>query len=170
MSNLALIDNVLNSDFKCKYNTLVEKNDGVKMSIDCVTDNCQSFIFEFDIQLDKSFSGGFFPFFSNNQGVKKRCDYIIFSELKGQLFALIIELKAGQQGAMPQLNAGECFVDYVIDTVNRVNKTTMTIEKRKISIREFERKKKTKLKEIEYDKDNHHFFEQKKFRIISYLK
>jgi len=168
MSNLALIDNVLNSDFKSKYNTLEETS--ANMSIDCVTDNCQSFIYNFDIQLDKTFSGGFFPFFSNTKGVKKRCDYIIFSELNGQLFALIIELKAGQQGAMPQLNAGECFVDYVIDTVNRVNKTSLTIEKRKISIREFERKKKTKLKEIEYDQDNHHFFEQNKFRIVSYLK
>lgn len=170
MSNLALIDNVLNPDFKSKYNTLVEKNDDVHMSIDCVTENCQSFIFDFDIQLDKTFCGGFFPFFSNNKKVKKRCDYIIFSELNGQLFALIIELKAGQQGAMPQLNAGECFVDYVIDTVNRVNNTSLAIEKRKISIREFERKKKTKLKEIEYDQNNHHFFEQNKFRIVSYLK
>lgn len=168
MSNLTLIDNVLNSDFKNKYNTLEEVS--ANMSIDCVTENCQSFIYNFDIELDKTFKGGFFPFFSDNKKVKKRCDYIIFSEFNGQLFALIIELKAGRQGAMPQLNAGECFVDYVINTVNRINKTSLTIEKRKISIREFKRKKKTKLKEIKYDKDNHHFFEQHKFRIVSYLK
>jgi len=98
------------------------------------------------------------------------CDYIVFAERGTHLFALIVELKTSAQGTMPQLNAGECFVDYVINTVNRINKTNHTIIKRKISIREFERKRKTKIKEVEYDQYNHHFFEQDKFRIVSFLK
>lgn len=168
MSNLELIDNVLNEQFKNKTNYLEEK--AVNMKIKCDTSCCRSFIFKFDIQLDRSYKGGFFPFFSNSKGVNKRCDYIIFSEIQGKLFALIIELKAGTKGSMPQLNAGECFVDYVINTVNRVNNKSLAIEKRKISIRNFRTKRYTRVRDVKYDQHNHHTFQQTTFRIHSFLK
>lgn len=169
MSKLSLIDYVLNTDFKINDNYLEELS--VRMKIDLIKDGCQSIVFQLDKQLGREYKGGRFPFFdSTNSDVCTACDYIIFSEYKNELFALVIELKKSSRGTLPQIKAGECFVDYVISTVNRINKTNHSITKRRISIREFERKRKTKLKEVEYDAENHHFFDQNKMRIISFLK
>lgn len=169
MSKLALIDYVLNPDFKVNDNFLEEPS--ASMKVDLIQDRCQSIVFEFDKQLGREYKGGIFPFFNSTKAkVCKVCDYIIFSEYNGNLYALIIELKTSAQSTLPQIKAGECFVDYVISTVNRINDTNHTIQKRRVSIREFQRKKKTKLKEIEYDENNHHFFGQHKMRIVSFLK
>ena len=169
MSKLAFIDYVLNPYFKINDNYLEELS--VPMKIDLIKEGCQSIVFQFDKPLGREYKGGRFPFFdSTNSDVCTACDYIIFSEYKNELFALVIELKKSKKGTIPQIEAGECFVDYLISTVNRINKTNYTIKKRKISIREFQRKRKTKLKEMEYDVNNHHFFDQNKMRIISFLK
>jgi len=156
MSKLSFIDYVLNSDFKINDNYLEEPL--VPMKIDLIKDGCRSIVFQLDKQLGREYKGGIFPFFdSSNSQVCTVCDYIIFSEYKNELFALVIELKKSSRGTLPQIRAGECFVDYVISTVNRINKTNYSIIKRR-------------LKEIEYDTNNHHFFNQNKMRIISFLK
>lgn len=171
MSKISLIDYVLNPDFKSNDSILLEVNSNVSMSVDLIRDNCQSIVFEFDKKLEKEYKGGIFPFFNNgNSNVCKVCDYIIFAEYKNKLYALIIELKKGNCATLPQIKAGECFVDYVISTINRINKTNHTITKRRVSIKEIQRKRKTKLKEIEYDENNHHFFDQNKMRLVSFLK
>ncbi|MFC5195775.1 hypothetical protein ACFPH8_10575 [Bizionia hallyeonensis] len=169
MSKLALIDYVLNPAFKVNDNLLEEPQASMKVAL--IQDRCKSIVFEFDKKLGKEYKGGIFPFFNNqNSKVCKVCDYIIFSEFEGSLYALVIELKTSAQSTLPQIKAGECFVDYIISTVNRINNTNHTIQKRRVSIREFQRKKKTKLKEIEYDENNHHFFDQNRMRIVSFLK
>lgn len=171
MSKITLIDYVLHPDFKHNDSQLKEENNDVSMSIDLIKDNCQSIIFELDKKLGKEYKGGIFPFFnSSNSKVCKVCDYIIFAEYNNELYALIVELKKGASGTLPQIKAGECFVDYVISTVNRINNTNHNITKRRISIQEVKRKRKTKLKDIEYDSENHHFFDQNKMRIVSFLK
>lgn len=171
MSKINLIDYVLNPDFKYSDSQLKEENNDVSMSIDLIKDNCQSIIFELDKKLGREYRGGIFPFFNRgNSKVCKVCDYIIFAEYSNELYALIIELKKGASSTLPQIKAGECFVDYVISTVNRINNTNHTITKRRISIQEVKRKRKTKLKDIEYDAENHHFFDQNKLRIVSFLK
>lgn len=171
MSKITLIDYVLHPDFKCNDSQLKEENHDVSMSIDLIKDNCQSIIFELDKKLGREYKGGIFPFFnSRNSKVCKVCDYIIFAEYNNELYALIVELKKGATSTLPQIKAGECFVDYVISTVNRINNTNHTITKRRISIQEVKRKRKTKLKDIEYDSENHHFFDQNKMRIVSFLK
>jgi len=169
MHKIELIDYVLNPIFKVNDNFLEEPDSSMKIGL--YKGNCQSIVFKFDKKLGKEYKGGIFPFFNNhNSGTCKVCDYIIFSEYKNLLYSLIIELKRGQTSTLPQIKAGECFVDYVISTVNRLNNTSYTIEKRRISIREFERKRKTKMRDIEYDNDNHHFFDQNIFRIVTFLK
>jgi hypothetical protein len=169
MSKIEQIDYVLNPDFKIDASELREE--GASMQIDLIKDRCISLIFQLDKQLGANYRGGVYPFFdSRNSDVCKKCDYIIFAESNNTLFSLIIELKKGKRDTKPQLKAGECFVDFVIATVNRINSTNYTINKRFISIREFERKRKTKLKDIEYDEYNHHFFEQNKLRIYTFLK
>jgi hypothetical protein len=169
MSKIDFFDDILNPDFKVNSSSLEEQS--ANMSIELVKTNCRSIIFRFDKQLGREYKGGVFPFFDNRKAkVCKVCDFIIFAEINNILFALVIELKRGRQQTLPQIKAGENFVDFALATVNRVNDMNFTIQKRRISIREFQRKRKTKLKDIEYDHDNHHFFDQNKFRIISFLK
>lgn len=169
MSKIERIDYVLNPDFKINSTELIEQN--TSMQIELIKDRCLSIIFQLDKQLGANYRGGIYPFFnSRNSGVCKVCDYIIFAESNNDIYSLIIELKTGDKDTMPQLRAGECFVDFVIATVNRIYKTNYSINKRFVSIREFERKRKTKLRDIEYDENNHHFFEQNKLRIYTFLK
>lgn len=169
MSNLPLINDLLNNSFKYDENHLYEEQTNMLINLD--KKGCISFIFQFDKQLGKDYKGGIFPFFNTQkQGLCKVCDYLIFSEINKKLFALIIELKLGKQSTSAQLNAGECFIDFIKVTSQRVYKKNIDINVRKISIREFERKRKTKIRDIEYDENNHHFFDQDKFVIRSFLK
>ncbi len=169
MSNLAIINDIISDDFKFSGSLLEEKQENMKIDLD--KSGCTSFIFKFDKQLGKEYKGGIYPFFNSKmKGLCKVCDYMIFAEVNKKIFVLIIELKVGQQGTFPQLNAGECFVEFLKLTIKRVCGNDLNLNVRKISIREFQRKKKTKVRDIEYDSDNHHFFEQNKFRIRSFLK
>lgn len=169
MSKIEQIDYVLNPEFKITTTELRE--DGASMQIELIKDRCTSLIFQLDKQLGANYRGGIYPFFDNrNSGVCKVCDYIIFAESNNTLYSLIIELKKGERDTKPQLKAGDCFVDFVIATVNRIYNTNYTINKRFVSIREFQRKRKTKLKDIEYDEYNHHYFNQQKLRIYTFLK
>ena len=67
--------------------------------------------------------------------------------------------------------AAECFVKYLIDTLNRVHKISEKVEIRKISIKDdnVARKRKTKLKEIEYDAQKHHIFKGQLFKVAGFL-
>ena len=169
MSKIELIDYILNPDFKVTSNEL--KEDSASMQVEVIKDRCTSLIFQLDKQLGANYRGGIYPFFNNqNSDVCKVCDYIIFAELNNNLYSLIIELKTGKRDTKPQLKAGECFVDFVISTLNRVKRRNIVVHKRFISIREFQRKRKTKLREITYDVNKHHYFEQNKFRIYTFLK
>ena len=92
MSKLALIDYILNPDFKVNDNFLEEPS--VSMKVDLIQDRCQSIVFEFDKQLGREYKGGLFPFFNSTKAkVCKVCDYIIFSEYDGNLYALIMIMK-----------------------------------------------------------------------------
>jgi len=169
MSKIQLINDVLSPHFKSEEPNLAEES--TSMSIELVKDRCTSIVFKLDKQLSSEYKGGIFPFFDRTKSkVCKVCDYIIFAEFKNTLFALIIELKKGNQDTGPQLKAGECFAQFVIATVNRVNNSNYQLEMRKVSIKEYRRKRKTKIRDIEYDSKGHHVFDQQKLRVVSFLK
>jgi hypothetical protein len=169
MSFLTNLDYILNPDFK--WNNAYFEEKSASMKVDLVTDGCQTIIFQLDKQLDRKYKGGLYPFFNNgNKNVCKACDYIIFSEHKGDVYALIIEMKKGNHSTSEQLKAGICFVDFVISNLNRVYRTNYKIKVRKISIKDIKRKRKTKIKDISYDENSHHTFDQNKFRTIAFLK
>ena len=169
MSKIEYFKTILNCDFIAPDSFLEEP--GVVMKINIDRAGCSSVIFKFDRQLDRAFRGGMFPFFNRGEaGVCRVCDYIIFSEKAGQLFALSIELKTGNDSVNPQLEAGVCFSDYTLATVNRVYKKKYSITNRKISIKEFNRKGKTKFKDVEYNEHNICEFSEKIFRIQAFLK
>ena len=169
MGRLKLIDNILHSDFKANTSTLEEP--AASMSIEVDKRGCNAILYKFDKELSRDYRGGLFPFFEKKKGVCKICDYIIFAEKDSKITALVVEMKKGRQGTFPQLRAAECFVHYVINTLNRVHSLNLKIEIRKVSIHEFKiRKRSTKPKEVEFDELNHCDFRESRFFVASFLK
>lgn len=169
MSKLNLINTILDDFFKEeKISKLQERK--VNMAVDFIGDNVKYLSFSFDKDLPKSeFPKGLFPFFNRGEAkVCSFCDYLIFSEIKGQIFVLLIELKMGKSDVTKQLAAGKCFAEYVISTVNRVFNQKINPEIRQISIREIYRKPKQKQREIKYV-DNFYTFSDSKFWLKKYL-
>jgi hypothetical protein len=170
MNKLEMISNILDDFFK-NNNTKVLEEKQAGMSVDLINEKQIFLSFSMDRTLsEKDFPKGLFPFFNRGlPGVCLFCDYIIFSELKGTLFVLLIELKKGKDNVTKQLEAGKCFVEFIISTVNRVYKQDISPEIRKISIREYKKKPKQKQKSIKYDENNFHTFDDSKFFLKKYL-
>lgn len=175
MNKLVMISNILDDFFKNNTTTALEEKQA-GMSVAFIAENQKFLSFKLDKDLDKKeFPRGIFPFFKSKDKEKKVCsfcDYIIFSELRGTLYILLIELKKGKEKVTEQLEAGKYFVEFVISTVNRVYKQNISAEIRKISIREYKMRKdkpKQKQKSIRYDGNNFHTFEDSKFYLKKYL-
>jgi len=168
-NKIELISNVLDDFFK-EENISELKENQENMSVELVRDNLRFLSFSFDKTLPKNdFPKGLFPFFNRGEPkVCSFCDYVIFTEYNGKLFILLIELKKGKDNVMKQLNAAQCFSEYLISTINRVYGTSLKPEIRKISIRERHIKPKQKQKDIEYI-ENFHTFENSKFWLKKYL-
>jgi hypothetical protein len=100
-------------------------------------------LYKFDAQ------DSIFPYFkaAGVDNLKKMCDYVIFIEDGNHLFVFLIELKKGSDSAKKQLEAGECFTNYIIATVKRLNTefrvTDANLHFRKIRISESQSKKST---------------------------
>lgn len=169
MTKLEQIKNVLHDDFLCKERTVLEEKT-VEMKISIDSNGCNFLLYKYDKELKKEYRGGLFPFFAKNRGVCSVCDYILFAEVGKKLFILIIELKKGNEQTLPQLKAACCFVNYIMGTINRVNRTSIEPEIRLISIHEYNVvKKSTREKGINYDSDCHCQFKQRKFQIKKFL-
>lgn len=170
MSKLVHISNILDDFFKeDKITKLQELQE--KMEIEFISDKKRYLSFSFDKQLPtKDYPKGLFPFFNRGEAkVTSFCDYIIFSEQNNNLFILLIELKKGDNNVTKQLNAGKCFAEYIVSTLNRVYDFNIVPEIRQISIRQRHIRPKQKQKEIEYQ-DNFHTFCNSKFWLRKYLK
>ncbi len=169
MIKISEFDDILESHFKEAATSFEEPSQNMKIEIE--TGGCAAVVYSFDKSLGAKFKGGLFPFFAKKKGVCSVCDYIVFAIIGGELYALVVELKKGSGNTRIQLNAAECFVNYIIATLNRIKKQNLTCKIRKISIKNPKiRKKRTKMSIPKYDKDNHFFLESSKFYISSYLK
>lgn len=168
-NKLNYVSNILDDYFKeDNISKLVESQQN--MSVDFISDNHKFLSFSFDKKLStKEFPKGMFPFFNRGEpGVCAFCDYIIFTEKAGQLFILLIELKKGKDNVTKQLNAGKCFVEYVIATINRVYGLNIDPQIRQISIRDRFIKPRQKQKVVEYQ-NNFFTFSDSKFWLKKYL-
>ena len=100
MNKLMMISNILDDFFKNNTTTALEEKQA-GMSVAFIAENQKFLSFKLDKDLDKKeFPRGIFPFFKSKDKEKKVCsfcDYIIFSELKGTLYILLIELKKGKE-------------------------------------------------------------------------
>jgi hypothetical protein len=65
----------------------------------------------------------FFPYFSNESGLKKICDYILFAEEGKYLYVILLELKKGTESAQTQLLASEGFMNFVLASAKRIGIT-----------------------------------------------
>lgn len=171
MNNIDRLSNILDHFFKEDVvSKLQEKQED--MQIDFITDNKRFLSFSFDKQPlpSKDFPKGLFPFFNKGESkVNSFCDYIIFTENSGNLFVLLIELKSGKNNVTKQLDAGKCFADFIVSTLNRVYNLNVTPQIRKISIRKGNIKNKPQRKtRIKYVDDFHTFCDQK-FWLKKYL-
>lgn len=169
MNKLECISNILDDFFKEeKLSKLIEIKEN--MEIDFVSDSVKFLSFSFDKQLPvKDFPKGLFPFFNRGHAkVTSFCDYVIFSEKAGKLYILLIELKKGKENVTKQLNAGKCFAEYIISTLNRVYNTDIQPIYRQISIRDRHIKPKQKQKEVKYENEFCTFCDSK-FWLKKYL-
>lgn len=169
MSNLEKINNTLHEDSLCNKTTILEEG-SVNMKIPIDSTGCKFLLYKYDKQLKKEYKGGLFPFFAKKKSVCSVSDYILFTETKGKLFILIIELKKGKDQTLPQLKASKCFVDYVINTINRIYNVSIIPQIRLISVHEYKLpKKKVKDRGVMYDKEFHCQLKDKKFEIRKFL-
>ena len=171
MSKLSKISTIINPLFKAENDTLFEERQ-VGMKIEIINENQHFLSFNFDKTLKKTeYPKGLFPFFNSSEaGVTSMCDYILFTEYRGELFALLIELKKGKKNTIHQLKAGKIFVRFIVETLNRVYDLKIEPKIRMISIREGHRKPQQKQKGIQYDNEGFHTFMNRDFKIKSYLK
>lgn len=168
MSILSEIATILHDDFKCSANHFEEKDAHMKIDID--SNGCQCLIYKYDKKLGKEYKGGLFPFFAKNTGVCKVSDYIVFAERNNTLYCLVVELKRGKSQTLPQLKAAKEFVQYIINTVNRVKCKSYRPVIRLVSIHELKiRKKKTMAGTVDYDQDSHYIMKSNQFVLKYFL-
>lgn len=87
--------------------------------------------------------------FKTGKGQRKRCDYILFTEMNGVKYMLFIELKSKKvKKHLKQFKGSECIIDYCDATLNRFynqNNLLQTYEKRFVLFYKFSiNKKKTR--------------------------
>ncbi len=98
-------------------NTLKEKRTTTKVQLQTTG----SYLL-YDFELIKQ---PLFPFFAKNEetkGLNSIADYVIFTESKGKLFAVVVELKKNEGRPENQLYATKQFLQYLINSVNRIFK------------------------------------------------
>ena len=111
------------------------------------------------------------PYLAANAGVKSMCDYFLFCWERGTLYVLLIELKQGEDQVTHQLDAGRVFTSYLINTLNRVEKLSITPVIRKISVRDSHiLRKGTSMKSVEYNADSFCTFDGSVFHLLEFLK
>lgn len=123
MSNLKNIEAILHMAYKHPKQDVIEE-----ININCKK---KRFIQTYKIEQEGNqvdyllyrFDCDAFPFFNNISGLKQMCDYILFTEWNNKLRIFAIELKQSNEGALPQLEAANEFVNYIIKSANRIGYT-----------------------------------------------
>lgn len=113
---LNIIDKILNNKYKESSATMVEKSHEVDMSVEIQSRKGKEFLlYKF---CEKSYKA---DHFARVEGLSKMCDYFLFVEDKKKLYVFAIELKKSSgASADKQLLAGECFINFIINTANRI--------------------------------------------------
>ena len=148
MGKLDIINKVLNKD---NSNEMKEHSEEVVMDIKIVNrNNLKYALFRFCNLVYKA------DHFARVEGLQRMCDYFLFVEARNVLYVFIVELKSTSgSSALKQLNAGECFVNYIINSANRIGEG---IDIADCKIRKIKAKKHVKRRikcQVEFDKDGY---------------
>ena len=144
MSSLDILKEILEHKYRLEnQNCLIEQNidnKGKKFTVkyNIVKNN------EIKYELFR-FNSDAFPFFKNISGLKKMCDYILFSEVKRKLYIFVIELKLSNESAKKQLEAATEFVKFILNSSKRIGTEIKNYEIKKIRICENKTKKRNKM-------------------------
>lgn len=120
MSNIEILQNILHEGYKHPNQNVIEE---------CNTDcKKRKFVQKYKIEQDGAdvdyllyrYDGKALPFFKEVNGLKKMCDYILFTEWNNKLRVFAIELKQTNDSALPQLEAATEFVNYIVKSAKRV--------------------------------------------------
>ena len=166
---LSKLDSLLATDYKNANHTLEEPQENMSIGID--SGGLRFLSYSYDKQEVDEQKKNVLPFLAKRKNVHAMCDYIIFCQENGKLFVLLIELKKGKQEVMSQMKAAECLVNYIIATLNRVEKMEIIPEIRKISVRSrfIQKKGPCRPKEVVYDENRFHTFDGRIFHLRRYL-
>lgn len=111
-----------------------------------------------------------FPFFEKTEeakGLNAIADYVIFTENKDKLWAVIIELKNGKGDPKNQIFATKQFASYLIESINRQCKKKYKVEIRGIAYSKLTRPTTNPRKP--YDKLNNAYISGSKLNLTNYL-
>ena len=169
---LSKIDSLLADDYKASLGLLVEEQIGMTLKINNYGRSYLLYSFDKVVKRKKENKAiELQPYFKSIEGVKSMCDYFLFCYDKGKLFVLLIELKRGKEQVMCQLNAGNLFATYLINTLNRVEKMNLIPIIRKISIRDYRIVRiGTSMKPVVYDADSFCTFNGSSLILPEFLK
>lgn len=167
---LPLFSTLIPSCFAYSSNILEEKKAGMQLPF--ITTGTNSLTYQFDKDLDRStYPKGLFPFFNMISGAHSICDYVVFTQHKNKIFCLCIELKSGKQQTSPQLKAGNCLAHFIVSTINRINKVSLNVEFRFVSIHDknIVRKGTTRCNPVVYDGNGFIDFKGSSFILLEFL-
>lgn len=168
---LAMVCSLLTPDYRNNNSKLEERVVG--MSVPIYSDSLTYLSYSFDKELPvKYYPKGLYPFLMKNKDVHSMCDYMLFCYYNNKLYVLLVELKRGKKNVKTQLNAGKCLAKFIVDTLNRIEKISVSAEIRLISIRNNHiiNKRPTKIREIEYDNEKFCTFGGCYFHLKEFLK
>lgn len=113
MTELEKIKQAFHDQCHCNpQNVISEKfDDGTEMTRRICDDGYSTFLVRLETD-DDSFR--WYPYFRKGTGLSQVCDFFLFVELDNCTFALLIELKKGQESPFPQLELSENFVKFVL--------------------------------------------------------
>lgn len=118
MSAIDILDEILSSKYLYDENELKEINYG---------HNRREIVNSYKIYSSSAgtlrvyrFENNCFPYFSNVRGLKRMCDFVVFWEFEDVLYINLIELKDGIASCKPQLMASRTFIEYIINSCNRI--------------------------------------------------
>ena len=112
--DLTSLDNVIASEWKISGNVLIEKQKGHAMKATISTKGqCLLCKFEKDGEIAM-------PYLSKHRGVRKICDYVLFTIKEETLYVLLFELKEGSGKPLEQFKATELLSRYIVATANRI--------------------------------------------------
>ena len=134
MREMELLKWILHGDFLCKGDVAMvmvesqgrEHDEQRVVIVNKVSSISQMALYRFD---EKSAGKDFLPFFNDRYkeephapaDLRSFCDYILLAEYNDMLYVILIELKRGEAtGYRKQIDASHCFVDYIIDSAERI--------------------------------------------------